>query len=432
MLPFPKIEDTLAEASGRIQNRLTSCADIVSRCLDRIDMNESEIRAWVVVDEEAALAQAAELDEELSQGNSRGPLHGIPVGIKDIVDVAGFTTGAGSRWWSGQPPRGTDATLVALLRAAGVVILGKTVTTQFACFDPPPTRNPWNHDRTPAGSSSGSGAAVAAGHCLAAIGSQTGGSITRPAAFCGIAGCKPSFNRIPIDGVVPIATSLDHAGPMAKTVEDLTLMMAALLPDFRAADRLPSPPVLGQVRGFSEDRMDAGMCEALEKTLETLTVAGAQVLDLGHVCDFAELLVHHRRVMAVEGAEYHRAAFASRRDDYLPCVASLIEEGLAESGVDYVTSRNHQAALSMQMEQVLCGVDAVLTPAATGAAPDTSTTGDPCMNAPWSYTGLPTVSFPVGLADDGMPLSVQLTGKRNGDAGLLAVAAWCEAAVRPK
>ncbi|MFP6763520.1 MAG: amidase [Planctomycetaceae bacterium] len=432
MQPFPGIDDTLADASRQIQNRRASCTDIVRRCLDRIDTNEADIRAWVAVDRDGALEQAARLDAELAAGSSRSPLHGAPIGIKDIVDVAGFTTGAGSEWWSSQPPRTTDATLVARLRAAGTVILGKTVTTQFACFDPPPTRNPWNLDRTPAGSSSGSGAAVAAGHCLAAIGSQTGGSITRPAAFCGIAGCKPSLHRIPIDGVVPIAKSLDHPGPMARTVEDLTLMMSVLLPDFQAADPLTSPPILGQIRGFSEDRMDAGMREALEKTLEMLAMAGAQVEDLGHVCDFSELLVHHRRVMAVEGAEYHRAAFASRRDDYLPCAASLIEAGLAESGVDYVASKNHQSALSARLEQVVSRVDAVLTPAATGSAPDTSTTGDPCMNAPWSYTGLPTVSFPVGLSDDGLPLSVQLTGKRNREASLLTVAAWCEAVVHSR
>jgi len=432
MLPFPEIEGTLAEASRCIQGRQASSVEIVRRCLDRIDADESEIQAWVTVDGEAALAQAAKLDTELSHGNSRGPLHGIPVGIKDIVDVAGFTTGAGSRWWASQPPRGTDATLVARLRAAGAGILGKTVTTQFACFDPPPTRNPWNHDRTPAGSSSGSGAAVAAGHCLAAIGSQTGGSITRPAAFCGIAGCKPTFNRIPVDGVVPIATSLDHAGPMAKTVEDLAVMMSVLLPGFQADEPLQSPPILGQISGFSEERMNTEMCEAFGKTLESLIKAGAQVIDLGNICDFQELLIHHRRVMAVEGAEFHRSAFDSRREDYLPCVASLIEEGLAESGVDYVASRNHQSAVSMQMDRALCGIDAVLTPATTGAAPDTSTTGDPCMNSPWSYTGLPTVSFPVGLTDDQMPLAVQLTGKRNGEAGLFAVAGWCEAMVRLK
>ena len=434
MKPFPKIENTLANASRRIQNRDASCGDILRECLAKIDETEADIRAWVSVDRDGALAQAESLDAELAAGNWRGPLHGIPIGIKDIVDVAGCVTGAGSDFWSSQPPREADAPLVTMLRDAGAVILGKTVTTQFAGFDPSVTRNPWNLERTPAGSSSGSGAAVAAGHCLGAIGSQTGGSITRPSSFCGIAGCKPGLDRIPIDGVVPIAKSLDHPGPMAKTVEDLSLMMSVLLPGtvlFPAGgEGQATPPILGRVRNFSEDRMDPAMREAIEKTLETLMTAGCPVYDLGDEIDFAELLVHHRRIMAVEGAEFHREAFAERPDDYGPRFTELVEEGLATSAVDYVASKKHQARLSDQLHQGACKFDALVTPSAAGPAPDLTTTGDACMNAPWSYSGLPTVCFPIGLSDDGLPLGIQLTGQRNGEAELLAVAAWCEAAVR--
>ena len=442
MKPFPKIDNTLAEASRQIQNRLTTSVEIVRRCLARIDATEPDIHAWVKIDRDGALAQAQKLDAELAAGNSRGPLHGIPIGIKDIIDVAGYVTGAGSSYWSSQAPRETDAPLVTMLREAGAVILGKTVTTQFAGFDPPVTRNPWNLERTPAGSSSGSGAAVAAGHCLGAIGSQTGGSITRPSAFCGIAGCKPSLDRIPIAGVVPIAKSLDHPGPMAKTVEDLSLMMSVLVPNSvsspsggegvrRAGEEdATKPPMIGRVRNFSEDRMDPAMREAMGKALDVLMAAGANVYDVEREFDFAELLIHHRRVMAVEGATFHREAFAERPDDYQPRFTELIEEGLAASAVDYVASRNHQAELSAQLGEVACQFDALVTPAAAGPAPDLSTTGDSCMNAPWSYSGLPTVSFPIGLSDDGLPLAIQLTGRRNGEADLLAVAAWCETAVR--
>ena len=477
MKPFPKIENTLAEASQRIQNGDALCVDILRECLAKIDETEADIRAWVRIDRDGAVAQAEQLDAELAAGNSRGPLHGIPIGIKDIVDVAGYVTGAGSDYWSSQPAREADAPLVTMLRQAGAVILGKTVTTQFAGFDPSVTRNPWNLDRTPAGSSSGSGAAVAAGHCLGAIGSQTGGSITRPSAFCGIAGCKPGLDRIPIEGVVPIAKSLDHPGPMAKTVEDLALMMSVLLPTaVPAPDTVPSPPggegarragegpaqngidsrfaksspphpafghllppgekgrmeppILGRVRDFSEDRMHPAMREAMGKTLETLMAAGCLVYDLGDEIDFAELLIHHRRLMAVEGAEFHREAFAERPDDYGPRFAELVEEGLATSAVDYVASKNHQTKLSDQLHQGACKFDALVTPAAAGPAPDLTTTGDACMNSPWSYSGLPTVCFPIGLSDDGLPLAIQLAGHRNGEAELLAVAAWCEAAVR--
>ena len=430
MKTFPPVENTLADAGRRIRNGDSTCVEILTECLERIDANEADIHAWVAVGREQAMKQAKALDQELASGKPRGPLHGIPVGIKDIVDVAGFVTGAGSDWWSSQPPREQDAPLVTALREAGVVIIGKTVTTQFAGFDPSPTRNPWNLDRTPAGSSSGSGAAIAAGHCLGAIGSQTGGSITRPSAFCGIAGCKPTLNRISMKGVVPIARHLDHPGPMARTVGDLSIMMSVLVPDLEPGVSLSEPPTFGRVRNFSEDRLDPAMRQAMEVTLDTLMAAEAQVYDLGQEFDFAELLVHHKRIMAVEGAAFHREAFKSRRDDYLPCIASLIEEGLAASAVDYVASRKHQMEVSKQLDDAAGQFDALVTPAATGPAPDLTTTGDPCMNAPWSYSGLPTVCFPIGLSDDGMPLSIQLTGQRNAESKLLAVARWCEDAVR--
>src|SRR6516162_5434325 len=219
---------TIHEAAAAIRERSLSAVDLLETCLQRIEQTEPRLRAWVLVDRERARGEAEARDREARRGEWRGPLHGIPLGIKDIIDVFDWPTAAGSRLWAGSVAR-QDATVVRRLRAAGAVLVGKTVTTQYASFDPPPTRNPWNFSRTPGGSSSGSAAAVATGMCLGALGSQTGGSITRPASYCGVAGCKPTFGRISCNGVVPLAPSMDHPGPIAPCVEDLAIMLRAML-----------------------------------------------------------------------------------------------------------------------------------------------------------------------------------------------------------
>ena len=431
---IPDRNETVAGMADALRARSITSVEAVERCLARIDQREPELHAWVSVDREGALTTAAERDRELTAGEVRGALHGIPVGIKDIIDVAGMVTGAGSPLMMRQASAERDAELVRALRDAGAVILGKTVTTQFACFDPPATRNPWNPDRTPGGSSSGSAAAVAAGMCPVAIGSQTGGSITRPASFCGVAGCKPTFGTVSLDGVVPVAKSLDHPGPIARSVQDLLIVLAVLLEsqdhelDFTRLEN--SPPRIGRLRGFFEDRVASSMKESLDRTLDELMTAGALVYDIDVPAGFDNLLASHKLIMAAEAAAWHRERFVSHRDDYGPCVASLIEEGLNASAVDYIQAQEHQQAMTQRMGELFGDhLDVLLTPATTGPAPDASTTGDPSMNAPWSYVGFPTVSLPIALSDDGLPLAVQLAGPRHSDAALLSIAAWCEARI---
>jgi Asp-tRNA(Asn)/Glu-tRNA(Gln) amidotransferase A subunit family amidase len=428
---YPERSETAAGMAEAMQAGLTTSVQIVETCLSRIDDRESELHAWVGVDRDGALAVAAERDRERAAGSLRGPLHGIPIGIKDIVDVKGMVTGAGSPLMSQGPPANRDAELVGLLRDAGAVILGKTVTTQFACFDPPPTRNPWNVAHTPGGSSSGSAAAVAAGMCPVAIGSQTGGSITRPAAFCSVFGCKPTFGTVSVDGVVPIAESLDHPGPIARSVEDLTLMLSVLqgrsTSSPNASDADQNPPRIGRLRGFNEDLVDPNLKSAIDQALDDLMTAGCLVYDVDVPEGFDELLAHHKLIMAAGAAAWHRDRFAKHRDDYGPCVASLIEEGLATSATDYIKAREHQEVMSRRMNALLAeGLDVLLTPATIGPAPDASSTGNPAMNAPWSYTGMPTVSLPIGVSESGLPLSIQLAGRLNGDAELLHASAFCE------
>jgi aspartyl-tRNA(Asn)/glutamyl-tRNA(Gln) amidotransferase subunit A len=396
------------------------------------------------VDRDGARAEAQRLTDEAKRGQVRGPLHGIPVAIKDIFDVNGWPTAAGSKLWANSVAR-KDATVVERLRRAGAVFLGKTVTTQYASFDPPVTRNPWNLDRTPGGSSSGSAAALACGMCLGALGSQTGGSITRPASYCGVAGCKPTYGRVSCAGVVPLAYSMDHPGPMARCVFDLAILLRAIagpdmsdptcsarpVPDYVARARAgASPPRLGIVRGLFLERAEQSVQEMMDQTARTLSQRGAKLVDLALPASFSEVIARHRTVMAVEAATFHRARFAQHPDDYAPKITALIQEGLSCPAPDYAECKEHQRLLTQHMDSFDRAVDALLVPATTGPAPDAATTGDPAFNSPWSYVGFPTVSIPSAWTPDGLPLAIQLVGVPWSEAELLAVAAWCEETLR--
>jgi Asp-tRNA(Asn)/Glu-tRNA(Gln) amidotransferase A subunit family amidase len=419
---------TIYAAAEEIRKGRLTPVDLVKSCLERIERWENRIHAWVLIDAEGALARAAAYTREIARGGWRGPLHGIPLGIKDIFDVFDWPTAAGSRLWKNSIAR-QDATVVRRLRQAGAVFLGKTVTTQYASFDPPPTRNPWNTTRTPGGSSSGSAAALACGMCLGALGSQTGGSITRPASYCGVAGCKPTFGRVPVDGVVPLAPSLDHVGPLARCVRDLEILFHAVA-DCRAfRSALSTPLRLGRLRGLFDYRADAAVVEMMRQVCTKLEKKGAIIVDVPEPAAFAEVLSRHHTVMAVEAAAYHQERLQRHPEDYEPRIRALIEEGLSCPAPEYARCKAHQQLLRSEMRPCFENVDALLTPATTDPAPDAGTTGDPAFNAPWSYTGFPTISFPVGLSADGLPLAIQLVGRPGGDDKLFAVALWCEEAL---
>ncbi|MBI2827158.1 MAG: amidase [Planctomycetia bacterium] len=421
--------------------RLTSL-DLVEACLARIERFDARVRAWVMVDADGARAQARRLDDELHKGGPRHPLHGIPIGIKDIIDVEGWPTLAGSRLRAGHVAR-QDAPIVRRLRAAGAVILGKTVTTEFASFDPPPTRNPWNLERTPAGSSSGSAAAVALGMCMAAVGSQTGGSITRPAGYCGVAGCKPTYGLVSLSGIVSLAYHMDHPGPIAPRVSDLAIMLASMagyepldpfsvdvpVPDYAAGLERAAPPRLGLMTGFFRDAASDEVRAVVAASIERLRAAGATVEEMPPPASFADVIVNHRRIMGIEAAEYHRANFPARRSEYGPQLASLLDEALATSVLDYAAALKHKEQFTRDLEALAGRYDALVTPATTTTAPTPETTGDPRFNAPFSYANCPTVCFPCGVARDGLPVGLQLIGRHWGEGPLLAVSAWCERAI---
>jgi len=422
---------SIVDAARQMRAGKLTPLDLVDRCLRQIHKHEEAVRAWVLVDEAGARQTAEERTREAALAQWRGPLHGIPVGIKDIIDVRGLPTGAGSPL-CGHQAASADAPLVAALRRAGAVILGKTVTVEFACFDPSPTRNPWNLAHTPGGSSSGSAAALAMGMCLGALGTQTGGSLVRPASYCGVATCKPTFGKLSTEGIVPVSTSLDHAGPMARKVGDLALLLDCLLGV--AAPRPLRPrekPRLGRLDNIVLEEADEAVRQATQLALEKLTHACAEIHSLAVPDAFRDVMKMHRRIMAVEAAAYHRERFAHHRDQYGPMIASLLDEGLAIPAVDYVTAKAWHREFRRRAARLLDGVDALIMPSTHTTAPATlATTGTPHFQAPWSLARLPVVSIPCGVAADGMPAAVQLVGRTDDEARLLRMAAWCERALK--
>lgn len=409
-------------------------------CLARIGRGDERLRAWVAVDEAGARRTAAERTQEAARGTFRGPLHGVPVGIKDIIDVAGLPTEAGSPLRKGQIAA-EDAPLVARLREAGAIVLGKTVTVEFACFDPSPTRNPWgpNLRHTPGGSSSGSAVAVASGMCPGAIGTQTGGSLVRPASYCGIAALKPTFGQVSTEGMVPVSYHFDHPGPMARWVEDLALLWQCLRqdgPTLPGGEPRPAgarddrngarPPRLGWIEDFAE-HADATIAGAVEAALAKLREAGATMVPVRFPEPLEQIQAQHRRIMAVEAAAYHRVSFAAHRKQYGPMIAGLLDEGLSISGIDYADALAWQRQFGLRLAELLADCDALIAPATDTTAPPTlETTGSNLFQAPFSCAGLPVVSLPFGLASDGMPAAVQLVGRPCCEDGLLALAGWCE------
>jgi aspartyl-tRNA(Asn)/glutamyl-tRNA(Gln) amidotransferase subunit A len=424
---------TLTQARHAMEDGSVDPIELVDGCIAAIDRREGELQAWVHVDRNGARAAARELTGARRGGAVRGPLFGIPFGIKDIIDVAGMPTRAGSPLRQ-QHVADADADIVARLRAAGAIMLGKTVTTQFACFDPPETRNPWNPERTPGGSSSGSAVAVATGMCLAALGTQTGGSIIRPAAYCGVVGLKPTWGAWSMQGIVPVSFQLDHVGPLATGIEDIWHIWRAvsggspggpaeLLPPERA-------PILHLPTGSFLDPCDRTVWSVFEASVRRLAAQGATVVREELPSCLEDALRMHRRIMVVELAQYHSQAFAKNPSQYAAGIAELIREGWRTPATDYAVARRHREMCMAAIDQVQAEEPRLwITPATTSVAPGRATTGSPALNSPWSYCGLPAVTFPSGGTHDGLPVGLQLVGRRQGESSLLEAARWCEAAL---
>jgi aspartyl-tRNA(Asn)/glutamyl-tRNA(Gln) amidotransferase subunit A len=414
------------EGVSRVQAGELTAAALVDACLEKVRALDPTLHAWAHVDGDGARTAARALDG----GTSRGILRGVPIGVKDIFHVQGMPTTAGSRPFAHSRPA-TDATSVARLRAAGAIVLGKTHTTEFAFRDPAPTCNPWNPAHTPGGSSSGSAAAVAARMVPAALGTQTVGSVLRPAAYCGVVGYKPTHGLVPADGVIPLAWSLDHVGVFARSVADVAVVLGVLTG--RGLDPVPvGAPRLALVPELLE-RATPEMAAHVRALAERFAAAGAAVTELKLPAEFATLHAAGQRVLEVEAAAYHRETFARHEKDYGKHIAEMIRVGLGHSAVDYVAANRARLAFRDSVMPLLAAHDALLSPTAPSTPPEgLAFTGDASLCAPWSSAGVPSISLPSGVSTTSrLPLALQLVQAAGADARLLGVAAWCERVLGP-
>jgi len=432
-----------AEAARRIRDGLITAEELVASCLERIREVEPMVQAWTFLDEEHALAQASAADERKRSGEPIGALHGVPIGIKDIIDTADMPTENGTVLHAGRAPR-SDAAVVARLRAAGAVILGKTVTTECAYFSPGKTRNPHNPEHTPGGSSSGSAAAVAASMVPLALGSQTAGSTIRPAAFCGVYGFKPTHGLIPRTGVLQLSRALDHIGLFSRSIDDLALLAQELVgyddadPDTRPRARVPfvdvareEPPIapmLAFIKTPHWERADADSKEAFGELVEAL---GERVEEVGLFPSAASLWDWHKTIMDAEMAANLEPLWVQGKEKLSERLRALIERGREIKAVDYQRALRSLAPVSDSLDELFMErYDAILTPAALGTAPKgLGATGDPAFCIPWTLLGMPAVSLPLMRGANGLPLGVQLVGRKNFDARLLRTARWLEKTV---
>jgi Asp-tRNA(Asn)/Glu-tRNA(Gln) amidotransferase A subunit family amidase len=430
-----------AASAQRIREGLLTSEELVGACLERIRAVEPVVQAWTFLDEDHALAQARAADERKRSGEPVGPLHGVPVGIKDIIDTGDMPTENGTVLHRGRTPR-NDAAVVSMLRAAGAVILGKTVTTECAYYSPGKTRNPHNPEHTPGGSSSGSAAAVGAGMVPLALGSQTNGSVIRPAAFCGVYGFKPTHGLMPRTGILKLSRVLDHVGIFARTLDDVALAAEQLAgyddgdPDTRPRARVPFvkisneeppiPPTLAFVKTPHWDRMSAEAKDAFGELVEAL---GKQVEELDLVPSAAEAWDWHKTIMEADMAANFEREWQQGRDKLSPQLRGLIERGREVRAVDYQRALRGVPQIVDSFDDLFMErYDAIVTPAAPGSAPKgLGATGDPAFCSLWTLCGMPAISLPLMQDSGGLPIGVQLVGRRNFDARLLRTARWLAA-----
>lgn len=434
--------DELTTLTGLGARRLLSegkigALELTEACLARIATDEPRVQAWTFLDPDLARAQARRCDEARRLGRPQGPLHGIPVGVKDIIDTRDMPTENGTVLHAGRRPT-RDAAVVERLRAAGAVVLGKTVTTELAVYHPGKTRNPHDPERTPGGSSSGSAAAVAAGMVPLAIGSQTNGSVIRPASYCGVFGFKPSHGLISRFGVLTQSPPLDHVGVFARTVEDLALICETLA-GFDARDRdtrleapprllevtrqdWPLAPDLALVKSPVWDQADDDLKAAFAELAETL---GPRLTDVDLPEAFKVAHGLHGLIMSVDLARSFAAEYARGPDHLSARLREIIEDGRRALAIDYAGALDLVPALRASLDPLFSRYDMIVTPATTGQAPrGLESTGSPAFCTIWTLLGLPAVTLPLLTGADGMPMGVQLVGRFGDDARVLRTARW--------
>lgn len=457
----------LSSVATSIEKRETSPLALTREILERIERLDPQLHAYFTVTAERALADARSAEAEIAAGRYRGPLHGVPIGIKDLCDTAGVRTTAGTRVMAGRIPE-RDATVVARLRKAGAVILGKLATTEGAYAehhpDYVPPVNPWNPAMWTGVSSSGSGVATSAGLCFGSLGSDTGGSIRFPAAMNGLVGLKPTHGRVPLRGVFPMATSLDHVGPMCRTVLDAAIVLAAIAgrddadptssceptEDYVAAARAPNGATRDARQGLKGVRigvvapgatadLDPEVCHAVRRAVGQLDELGAEVVEIALPSQLEELAASWVITCGVEMLVAHREHFPSRADDYGPSLRMLLEMARAIPATEYARMHIVRIGFANDLQQLFDRIDLIACPTIGVLPPANPSMLDPGavammgqamrFTAPFDYSGSPTISLPCGRgATNGVPLSLQLVGRHFEEASLLRVGAAYEAA----
>lgn len=416
---------TAIEARTQMDAGSLTAEALARSCLERIAEREPQVDAWHHLAADAALARARELD----RGPVTGPLHGIPFGVKDIIDTFDMPTEYGSPIYRGTQTR-NDAACVALQREAGGVLFGKTVTTEFANLTPGKTKNPHDPQRTPGGSSSGSGAAVGAMMVPLALGTQTTASTIRPAAFCGVVGYRPTWGDLRLSGVREAAGSLDTLGLMARSIEDISLLRDVLLGrPWQPLDGAPAKPKIGFCRSHLWAQIEAPAAALLEDAAKRLSAAGAQVVDIDLPAAYGEVLDAHRWVSSFEFARNFRHEVTHHWEQ----ISTQLREGRLKDGLGctferYLEARTFLEVLRAGLPAVIDDCDLLLTAPCNGEAPiGTATTGNPYFSALWTAMHVPCLTLPLFTGPNGMPIGAQLIGKRNQDRQLLDAARWVTA-----
>jgi Asp-tRNA(Asn)/Glu-tRNA(Gln) amidotransferase A subunit family amidase len=428
----------LREASFACSKRKIRSEDLTRTLLQRISEHEATVQAFQWMDPSKALNHARKSDETIKSGIPSGQLHGIGIGIKDIIETRGIPTTMGSPVYKDYIP-GDSATVVKRLEDAGAFVMGKTVTTEFAYFTPGKTRNPWNQAHTPGGSSSGSASAVAMGFVPGAIGTQTNGSVIRPAAFCGVVGYKPTAGIIPLDGIHPFSPSLDQVGVFTRDVPDASFLAAVLqtkepLPGCKTIPAISSdvnsmshPPRLAAIRSPVWHRAEENAQRHFESLIKKLREKGAVVEELELPEEFDQAHALLRTIMYAEAAK----TFAELQHRYGNLLSArlkgLIDEGLEIKESDLERSFSQKETLSVNIDDFMNNFDAAVTPPTPGEAPAGLTqTGDPVFCTIWSLCGVPAINIPAGLGPKGLPLGLQIVGPRFSDDRVLSAAKWCD------
>jgi aspartyl-tRNA(Asn)/glutamyl-tRNA(Gln) amidotransferase subunit A len=446
---------SIREAAQLLRRRKISTVELLNAILERIDRLNPELNAFITVAPERALADAQRAQREISRGGNRGPLHGIPLLIKDNIETQGIRTTAGSKILANFIPE-RDADVVSALREAGAVIVGKTNLHEFAygITNENPhygaARNPWDTTRVSGGSSGGSAVALASGLGFGSVGTDTGGSIRIPAALCGIVGLKPTFGRVSTRGVVPLSVSLDHVGPLARNVDDVSLLLAAISSKehpFRAASASKHPGKsrrtrvkLGWPRNFFFDRVDDEVLQAIEVAVKLLEKRGAQVkqISLSHIADSADA---GTQIALAEALNFHQSSgfYPARAADYGTDVRARLEQGANIRAADYLHALESRARIAAEFDAALAEVDAIVAPSAPIAAPhigetvvrirgeeETVRSALVRVSRPANFTGHPAISIPCGFTSEGMPIGLQLIASHWNEANLLEIATHYE------